>query len=378
MNSISDVGGSEEEVGIERSDSMMKADKIRSSFTVPAKPIIAVGAGLALCAGMVNSAALLRFGAVVTHTTGHVTGLGLRLEGLRINMFTDDEEILEYKNSTLTSDSEELHSAKLTQSVLVLTSFIFGAFLCGLIIPKNAVNFGGKSFYGSALLVNSALLVVAAVVGNSSMDRYLLATSMCACASGLQNAMCTMHLGAVIRTTHVTGTSTDIGSTAGRAVMILCRNRCSRKNMPHVDAAELFVDVAKLGILLTLLVSFFLGTYAGCFFYEHIEVWTLIIPAGITGTMGLSYAFFRDTLKRQYKKWQKNKMQEVQEKIHRADQRMQDILAHHMQNISSSGSGSEDDDDEENDLEEAEVMEEIERAISHFEVLHRRQRGFSE
>lgn len=369
---LSDVGGSEE-VGLERSDSLAKAEKIRSSFTIPAKPIIAVGAGLAVCAGMVNSSALLKFGAVVTHTTGHVTGLGLRLEGLRINMFTDDEEILEYRNSTLTSDNEELHSAQLAQSLSILFSFIFGAFLCGLIIPKNAVNFGGKSFYGSALLANSALLVVAAVVGNSAMDRRLLATSMCACASGLQNAMCTMHLGAVIRTTHVTGTSTDIGSTAGRAVMILCRNRCRRKQMPHVDAAELFVDGAKLGILLILLLSFFLGTFLGCFFYENIGVWTLLIPAGITGTMGLSYALFRDTLKRQYKSWQRDKMQEVQEKIHRADQRMQNILAHHMQHMSSSGSGSEDDNDDENDLEEAEVMDEIERAISHFEVLHRRQ-----
>ena len=64
--------------------------------------------------------------------------------------------------------------------------------------PPRAVFFPlRKAFYGLALVLNSALLVSAAFVPGR-----LLPACLVAAACGLQNAMCTSHFGAIVRTTH--------------------------------------------------------------------------------------------------------------------------------------------------------------------------------
>lgn len=36
------------------------------------------------------------------------------------------------------------HVDSLTQSLIVIVSFVFGSFLCGLVIPHNVFRFGGR------------------------------------------------------------------------------------------------------------------------------------------------------------------------------------------------------------------------------------------
>jgi len=209
-------------------------------------------------------------------------------------------------------------------------SFICGSFICGLVIPKNQVHFGGKAFYGVALLFNSGLLVAAAFCaprhpaqGDSITDaEAVIAGCLAAMACGLQNAMCTMHFGAVVRTTHITGTATDIGSTAGRAVMILCRGRCTRRRLGALERGEVEDDVRKLQVLVPLFVGFFLGTLLGACLHRSMGVFALLVPAAVTGTTGFVYMFFRTRLKTQLKKLEERRLMssvtEMEEALERA------------------------------------------------------------
>ena len=92
----------------------------------------------------------------------------------------------------------EYGSESLKEACLLVFSFLCGAYACGLLIDKNQVHFGGKAFYGLALVLNSSLLASAAFIPGR-----LLPVCPVAAACGLQNAMCTSHFGAIIRTTHV-------------------------------------------------------------------------------------------------------------------------------------------------------------------------------
>eukprot|EP00405_Crypthecodinium_cohnii_P019666 CAMPEP_0206474470 /NCGR_PEP_ID=MMETSP0324_2-20121206/33502_1 /ASSEMBLY_ACC=CAM_ASM_000836 /TAXON_ID=2866 /ORGANISM="Crypthecodinium cohnii, Strain Seligo" /LENGTH=413 /DNA_ID=CAMNT_0053949641 /DNA_START=96 /DNA_END=1337 /DNA_ORIENTATION=- len=275
-------------------------ERAKKSFSRPPVWMLIAGSLLAICAGMVNSSALLETGAVVSHMTGHLTAVGLRLEGVRMHI-DESRDFGNFADSTLTLETQEKHIEAVWKAAMIIASFIFGSFLCGLIIPKNAVNFGGKSFYGVALIANCIFCYLGCFLSLSGL--LWPAMSCLAVGCGLQNAMCTMHLGAVVRTTHVTGTSTDIGSTMGRATMILLRGRCKRRNLSRLDETELDVDLDKLSVLMTLFVSFMVGCYLGAFFYSRCGAYTFLIPGSITGTLGILYGCFREGLKRKFKKW---------------------------------------------------------------------------
>ena len=150
------------------------------------------------------------------------------------------------------------------EACLLVLSFLVGAYACGLLIDKNQVHFLGKAFYGLALVLNSSLLVTAAFIPGR-----LLPVCLVAAACGLQNAMCTSHFGAIIRTTHVTGTVTDIGSTFGRISMIYLRKGCRRSKLNDVERAEVGVDARKLGVLFGLWSFYFMGGLFGV----YMETW---------------------------------------------------------------------------------------------------------
>ena len=131
----------------------------------------------------------------------------------------------------------------------------------------------GKAFYGLALILNSSLLVTAAFIPGR-----LLPVCLVAAACGLQNAMCTSHFGAIIRTTHVTGTVTDIGSTLGRISMIYIRKGCRCSKLDDVERAEVGVDARKLGVLFGLWSFYFMGGLFGV----YMEPWRDLTLRGCT------------------------------------------------------------------------------------------------
>lgn len=259
-----------------------KALGIRSSFTRPRGWVLVFGWSLACCAGLVNVAAFRSWGLYVSHVTGATTAIGMHLEGFQQGRHN-------FEN--------------LGDAIYITASFLAGAFLCGLLIDKNQVHFGGKAFYGFALVFNSALLIAATLI-NVHPSGACLAAAAC----GLQNAMCTSHFGAVVRTTHVTGTVTDIGSTCGRMAMIFLRKGCRRLHLNVVERAEVGVDARKLLVLGPMWLCFFFGCILGAYLETKMGVYAMLVPASITGLVGMFYMLFRQRLKDYAKKIQRNRI----------------------------------------------------------------------
>jgi len=274
-----------------------KAEQIRKGFKHPAWWMLALGFVLAGCAGMVDVIVFEEVpGTFVSHHTGSLAKTAMDLEGVHMVRKFDPQPASEH--------------------LLLILSFTFGAFLCGLVIDKNTVHFGGNSFYSVALIGNSALLFAAIVVLPGRGAAYLSAM-----ACGLQNAMCTSHFTAVVRTTHVTGSFTDIGSTSGRIVAILLRRRCWEK-IKHVDKAEIWVDSMKLQILLLLCTGFFLGGIVGAYLDSLMGKFSLAVPASFTGAIGFAYFFVTHFCKEKVTEYEDKQraehMKEVEDHILRA------------------------------------------------------------
>mmetsp|Transcript_124380 Transcript_124380/g.348353 ORF Transcript_124380/g.348353 Transcript_124380/m.348353 type:complete len:380 (+) Transcript_124380:257-1396(+) len=297
----------------------MKADKTRKTFQRPAWWVLAFGWFLAACAGIVNAVSFRSFGHFVSHATGSTTSIALGIEGVSHGRHGWEQP----------ADAAKL-----------LASFLVGAFACGLLIDKNQVHIGGKALYGAALVGNALLLIAAVGLYDAAGDA-MLSACCAACACGLQNAMCTSHFGAVVRTTHVTGTLTDIGSTAGRMAMIFLRKGCRRSRLNVLERAEIGVDARKMLVLAPMWLSFLLGSVAGAFLQNHVRVYALLLPALLTGSLGLTYMLFRQRLKEQFKKMEQSRLRkevdEINETLSRAQSFVHDVRRTRSQTNGSHG-----------------------------------------
>lgn len=222
--------------------------------------VMAAGALLASCAGMTNAVAFLALETFVSHVTGTLSRVGLHAGA----------------NSM----------AEAGTSLLLVLSFALGAAVCGCMISRGTVSFG-YALYGLALLGNASLLVIAVLAAESDVAPYLLAA-----ACGLQNGMATSYSGAVIRTTHVTGICTDVGLIIGRLVAANVKFYCRSDDCQLADD-ERTGDCRKLLLLVILGVSFCLGVFVGTLLHNPMGVYTLLLPAGLTGTAGMSYTAYR-------------------------------------------------------------------------------------
>mmetsp|Transcript_104041 Transcript_104041/g.144846 ORF Transcript_104041/g.144846 Transcript_104041/m.144846 type:complete len:368 (-) Transcript_104041:216-1319(-) len=281
-----------------------KAAAIRKSFQRPKFWVMGFGWCLAACAGAANVIAYKSWSLYASHVTGSTSNIAFRLEGYQQG---------EYGSETL------------TEACSLVFSFLVGAYTCGILIDKNQVHFLGKAFYGLALVLNSALLVSAAFVQGR-----LLPACLVAAACGLQNAMCTSHFGAIIRTTHVTGTMTDIGSTMGRISMIYLRRACRCSQLTDIERAEIGVDAQKLTVLFGLWTFFLFGGLIGIYSENFVEgPRALLVPAFVTGSMGLTYMAFRQLLKDYIKKLEQERfsadLQEAQSALAHMGSRLHDL-----------------------------------------------------
>lgn len=232
------------------------------TFHVPIL-IRAGGALLAFCAGIVNVVALYALLTYVSHVTGTLTRLG--------NVIADP-------NLGGTTGPE--------QAIFLLLSFVLGSTVCGCFIGKSTIHFG-LALYDFGLLSVSGLLVCATFSPDIRIASYF-ASAAC----GLQNGLATQWGGAVIRTTHVTGLATDVGLLIGRVVSMLARKRCGQDFDP-IDYVEIADDLSKLTVLTGIAAAFLVGVVSGAYLYKFMGKYAFLVPAGITGTIGLLYFFYR-------------------------------------------------------------------------------------
>ena len=135
-------------------------------------------------AGFINSIALGVFGSPVSHMTGAVSFLGIELAG------------------------GNLRNALATLTIVL--SFMLGAALAGLIVGATDLAPGRR--FGWAICCEGGLLAASMLLLTSGHRSGVLLLAM---ACGLQNATTSSYFGLMIRTTHVTGTVTDIGVMLG-------------------------------------------------------------------------------------------------------------------------------------------------------------------
>ncbi len=146
----------------------------------------------AFAAGAVNASALYACQTYVTHVTGTVTRIGM----------------------------EVAHLEPLLDFLLVLVCFIGGAMMSSLLINGRAHR-DKRPLYGLPLWLAFSLVLFAAVGGHLGLlgnfggevaqpvDFVLL--SLLSFAMGMQNAAVATSTGLLVRTTHLTGPSTDLG-----------------------------------------------------------------------------------------------------------------------------------------------------------------------
>lgn len=150
--------------------------------------VILIGATLlSFNAGFVNGCTYQARNIPVSHVTGTTTHAGMNLGNGDWNDFA--------------------------VNFAIICSFVFGSSITGFFMPQNSFQLGRE--YGPLFIIGSVLFSLACMTSykwpNSNYYFYFAAM-----ACGLQNAMTSKYSGNIIRTTHMTGTATDIGVVLGR------------------------------------------------------------------------------------------------------------------------------------------------------------------
>ncbi|MFO7582985.1 YoaK family protein [Guyparkeria sp.] len=154
----------------------------------PRAKIFVLAFVMAGLAGHVNSAMLLAFGLPVSQMTGTASHLS---EGLAW-----------------------LDAGTALTAVAILAGFVGGATLSGVMIGHR--RFPESPRYAWGLGVEMILLLAAATAALSGL--VVISLTIAAVACGLQNALVASYRGLLIRTTHITGITTDLGVHLARSI----------------------------------------------------------------------------------------------------------------------------------------------------------------
>ncbi|MBX3014165.1 MAG: DUF1275 domain-containing protein [Caldilineaceae bacterium] len=200
---------------------------------------------LSLSAGLINAVAFSGFSHnAVTHVTG-----------------------------TVTKGAIALASGDFTAYFLstgLIMAFGAGAMISGIIIGNEHLRLGRR--YGLALLLESGLLTLSYYLFTRGVrEGELFASAAC----GLQNAMVATYSGNAIRTTHMTGVVSDLGSLIGN---FLARRK---------------VDARQFLLLSTVFFNFYLGGCIGTYLFQTYEFGAILAPAALTLFTGIAYFIYR-------------------------------------------------------------------------------------
>jgi uncharacterized membrane protein YoaK (UPF0700 family) len=216
---------------------------------------------LCITAGFVNAAGFLGFSVLTTNVTGHAAFFAERLA------------------------MEDWQTAR----VIALWMFLFltGAFVSSLIVSFIGRN--QRFSYVIPILIEIVILFCVAVFGyrydQSLVDKEIFAGSLLF-AMGLQNSLVAIVSGSVVRTTHLTGTFTDLG----------------------IELAQIFYeraedrDLLKGRIKLRLIIIFFFmsGAVAGAYLFKLLSFYAFFIPLSIL-IFTLLADIYRISVKRYYR-----------------------------------------------------------------------------
>lgn len=197
---------------------------------------------LAATAGYINTVVLGFFHTPVSHMTGAVAHFGLDLA---------------------TGNALDAWA-----SFSIILGFVLGALLAGVLV--GALKLVPNRRYGVVMMVEGGLLVAATAM-LTQQTRWGLPTVALAC--GLQNAMTSSYCGLLIRTTHVTGTVTDVGVMLGHWLR-------------HGQ-----IEWWKLRFLSSLVFGFTVGGWIGALAHQRFGPGCLTVPAAGMALAGGAFWF---------------------------------------------------------------------------------------
>lgn len=169
----------------------------------------------------------------------------------------------------------------------LVVSFLAGA-MTATVLVETARRAGRRGHYKSALLVEASVIgsvaLVSAGVGPKPEWLHLLLTAALCYSMGLQNALVTKISGAVVRTTHLTGITTDFGIEAVRlwywfhersaGVGFLGKLRLVRKSWRDPEAHKAWLHFS-------IFASFFTGATVGPLLYLRHGHVAMVLPCSV-------------------------------------------------------------------------------------------------
>jgi uncharacterized membrane protein YoaK (UPF0700 family) len=216
---------------------------------------------LGMTAGFVNAAGFLGFATLTTNVTGHVA------------LFAEKIASRDWSNARVVA--------------LWMFLFLAGAFISSLIVSRIGRN--RQYSYVIPILIETLILGAVALEGHhydeSILSKELFAGSLLV-AMGLQNALVSMVSGSVVRTTHLTGTFTDLGI---ELAQILDR---SRKDKPALRS--------KINLRLVIILFFMGGALGGAYLFHAARFLAFFVPVALL-LFALIYDILRIKLKRYYR-----------------------------------------------------------------------------
>lgn len=215
---------------------------------------------LGITAGFVNAAGFLGFAVLTTNVTGHAA------------LFAERIALQDWKTARVVA--------------LWMLLFLAGAFISGLLVLRIGRN--QRFSYAIPILIEMAILTAVALFGyrydHSLVAKQIFAGSLLF-AMGLQNSLVSMVSGSVVRTTHLTGTFTDLGIEFAQ--------------ITQKGQADNVALNSKIKLRLAIIFFFMCGALGGAYLFQFINFHSFLLPAVIL-LFTLLYDVFRIHVKRYY------------------------------------------------------------------------------
>lgn len=227
-------------------DEVTYSSGVRQSVQLHPYWVIAGGCCLAFMGAAVNAGFLIHLGTSVSHLTGDVSRIAME-----------------------SVQQRELLSEAVTKLLVAMAGFILGASVAGYFIHHPTLEISRP--YGRSVTAIGGLLLLAHLVFQRTP---LPAIGLASMACGLQNALATHFRGMVLRSTHLTGLMTDLGSNLG---MRLCGHQ---------------IPAWKICVPAILVMSFFMGAAFGSMLimWWHLPFLLLLGSLYVLGGLGWSLA----------------------------------------------------------------------------------------
>jgi uncharacterized membrane protein YoaK (UPF0700 family) len=204
---------------------------------------------LAMQAGYINVGGILSVHRFVSHVTGFASNAGIELS----------------KNNIFTAFS----------MILVPVAFLLGSAISGFFIERHRENNQSPNYFLVLSLMSLIYFSIAIIGANGFFGifgeellgprDYALLIILCL-SCGIQNAVVTSWSGAVVRTTHLTGITTDLG--IGIVKFFNLKNE-------HHKNLEGRANKLRAGLIF----SFFLGSFFGALVFNQLLFNAFLIPA---------------------------------------------------------------------------------------------------